>query len=290
MARELTFIYIVEPPEYDILACYLLASIRTHFPDTVRAIGYCPEHRMTELHPSVFRAHEIMGAEIRPMRTKGMWDDDYPHGNKILAALAPREASGFTAFVDSDVLFMRDNTPDAIARPDAVSCSAAASLIWADDEIWSDIYGAFDMPVPEDRIHLMRRSSEPRVPYYSSGFVVFPETAGPQGRFPDIWYDTARRIDRIETLDNRRPYLDQMSLPVAIRRSGLDWNELPEEQHFILGGKLRGQPLPEDRDIYAVHYRHTGVLRETGLNKVARAKLAAQTGQKYVRRLTEDEG
>ena len=290
MADDFTFIYVVEPPEYDVLACYLLASIRTHFPSTVRAIGYCPEHRMAEVHPSVFRAHEIMGGEIRPMRTREMWDTDYPHGNKILAALAPREGTGFTAFVDSDVLFMHDNKPSAITRPDAVSCSVAASLLWADDEIWKDIYGAFDMPVPSERVHLMRRSSEPRVPYFSSGFVTFPEDAGPNGRFPDIWYDTARRIDRIERLDNRRPYLDQMSLPVAIRRSGFGWNELPEEQHFILGGKLRGQPLPEDRKIFTVHYRRTGVLREAGLHKIARAKLAEQTGQKYVRRLTEQPG
>ncbi len=285
MPEDFTFIYIVEPPEYDILACYLLASIRTHFPETIRAIGYCPKHRMDEVHPAVFRAHEIMGAEIRPMKTTGMWDADYPHGNKILASLAPRDGTGMTAFVDSDVLFLRDNTLSAISRVNAVSCSVAASLIWADDSIWTDIYGAFDMPVPEERLHLMRRSSEPRVPYFSSGFVTFPEIAGPNGRFPDIWYDTARRIDRIGTLENRRPYLDQMSLPVAIRRSGFDWYQLPEEQHFILGGMLRGQPLPENRDIYTVHYRRNAVLREAGLHKVARAKFAALTGQKYVRRL-----
>jgi hypothetical protein len=28
---DLTIFYIVEPPKYEIFACYLLASIRTHF-------------------------------------------------------------------------------------------------------------------------------------------------------------------------------------------------------------------------------------------------------------------
>lgn len=281
---ELTFAYIAEPPEYQFMGCMLLASIRQQFPASVKAIGYCPEHRMAELHPAVLRAHEIMGGEIRPMRTEGMWDSPYPHGNKIIAAMQPRD-SRFSAFVDSDVLFLRKNSPANLCRDGHVSCSVAASMVWAEQSIWDPIYGAFDMPVPQERIRLMRRSSKEVVPYFSAGLVVFPEEAGPGGRFPDVWYETARRIDRIESLPKRRPYLDQMSLPVAIRRSGLHWNMLPEEQHFILGGRIRGQPLPEDREIFTVHYRDSEILREVGLMKKGRRFLLAETGEKFVRRL-----
>lgn len=280
---DLTFVYIVEPPAYEFMACTLLASIRTQFGPDVAAVGYCPEHRMDEIHASVHIAHEKMGAEIRPMNTEGMWDTPYPHGNKIVAAMQPRE-SRFTAFVDSDVLFIRPNRPITLCREGHVSCSPAASLVWAGDEIWDTIWPAFGLAVPEERIRLMRRSAKERVPYFSAGLVVFPEEAG-ERRFPDVWYETARTIDRIESLENRRPYLDQMSLPVAIRRAGLDWNILPEEQHYILGGKLRGEELPEDREIYTVHYRHLGILRETGLLAASRAMLKDQTGEKYVRRL-----
>ena len=282
---ELTFAYIVEPPDYQFMACSLLASIRTQFGPEVAAVGYCPAHRMDELHPSVRVAHDRMGAEIRPMVTEGMWDTPYPHGNKILAAREPRD-SRFSAFVDSDVLFLRPNAPGALCREGHVSCSVAASLLWAGDEIWDVIWPALGLEVPTERVQLMRRGQQDRVPYFSAGLVVFPED-GP-GRFPDVWYDTARAIDRIETLENRRPYLDQMSLPVAIRRAGLDWNILPEEQHFILGGKIRGKPVPEDREIFTVHYRNIGVLRETGLLAESRAMLKAQTGEKYVRRLAPE--
>lgn len=284
---RLTLTYIVEPPEYDILACTLLASIRTHFPASVACIGYVPEHRMHEVHPAVFKAHEIMGAEIRPMKTQGMWDTPYPHGNKIIAAMQPRDST-YSAFVDSDVLFLRKNTIANLAKVGHVSCSMAASMVWAEQDIWDDIYGAFDMPIPPQRMHLMRRSVKPLIPYFSSGLVIFPEAAGKKDRFPDVWYDTARRIDRIDTLEKRRPYLDQMSLPVAIQRAGLKWNILPEEQHYILGGRLRGKPLPADKDIYTVHYRKTAVLKEIGLHKPARAMLSEQTGVKFVRRLTDN--
>lgn len=284
MTARLTFAYIVEPPEYQIFACTLLASIRSQFGDTVAAVGYCPEHRMDDLHPAVFRAHEMMGAEIRPMTTLGMWDSDYPHGNKIIAAMQPRDTE-FSAFVDSDVLFLRPNSPENLCRAGHVSCSVAASMTWAGPEIWAPIWGAFGMDVPEQRVQYMRRPVGPVPPYYSAGLVVFPET-GPQ-RFADVWYDTARTIDRIDGLDNRRPYLDQMSLPVAIARAGLGWHDLPEEQHYIMGGRLRGAPLPDDREVFTVHYRNNGVLKESGLLGTARAILQQQTGVPFVRRLTE---
>ena len=288
MARPvLTFAYIVEPPDYQIMACTLLASIRSFFGPDVQAVGYCPEQKMADLHPAVVRAHDLMGAEIRPMQTEGMWDAPYPHGNKIIAAMQARD-SDYSAFVDSDVLFLRPNDPANLVKPGHVSCSAAASLRWAEQSVWDVIYGAFDMPVPTERIRLMRQSGRPKIPYFSAGLVVFPEDGGAEGRFPDVWHDTARTLDRVKHLENRRPYLDQMTLPLAIKRAGLNWNILPEEQHYILGGQLRGQALPEDREIFTLHYRQPDILKEIGMNKFAQGLLKARTGVPYVRRLAPD--
>jgi hypothetical protein len=287
-ASDITIFYIVEPPEYEIMACYLLASIRTHFPPGVKAIGYCPEHRYSELHPAVHRAHELMGSEIRSFSTKDRFDPAYPHGNKILACLEKRD-SAISMFVDSDVLFIRDNLLENIVKPGHVSCSMAASMLWAEQSVWDVIYGALNMPVPSERYKLMRRSKGAVVPYFSSGLVAFPEQDTGAGRFPDVWYETAQIVDKVDSLEKRRPYLDQMTLPAAIRRAGLDWNILPEEQHYILGGKLRGEPLPEGRDIYTIHYRNQRNLKSAGHMTTARAYLRDQTGEKYVRRLAPDE-
>ncbi len=286
-ASDLTIFYIVEPPDYEIMACNLLASIRSHFPDKTKAIGYCPEHRYGELHPAVHRAHKLMGAEIRTFSTKDRFDPGYPHGNKILASLEKRD-SEYSMFVDSDVLFIRDNSPENLVMPGRVSCSMAASMLWADQSVWHDIYGGLGMEIPQERYKLMRRSKGAVIPYFSSGLVVFPEDDTGEGRFPDVWYETAQIVDKIEGLEKTRPYLDQMTLPAAIRRAGLDWNILPEEQHFILGGKLRDQPLPDDRDIYTIHYRNAKNLKNVGHMKTARDHLQKHTGKKYVRRLVDE--
>jgi len=67
------------------------------------------------------------------------------------------------------------------------------------------------------------------------------------------------------------------------------WNILPEEQHFILGGRLKGKPLPEDREIFTVHYRTQRVLRDAGLYDTAKRMLKSKVGVRYVRRLVPDD-
>ena len=282
-ASTLTLFFIVEAPSYQYLACYLAASIRNHMPKATMLVGYCPEHKMAELDPAAVETLRRMGCEVRPMQTKGQFSPDYPHGNKLLACLQDRDTD-FSGFMDSDVLMIRDNKLANIGKKGHVSASVAASMYWAPQTVWETIYGAFDMDIPDERVMLMRDKRKPMIPYFSSGFVVFPEqhrTKDGQS-FPQVWMDTAQTIDAIKDLDNKRPYLDQMSLPLAIKRAGLKWNELPEEQHFILGGSLRGQPFPEDREIYTVHYRKWDVLKENGLGEHGYNGLKKQVGTRRV--------
>jgi hypothetical protein len=282
----LTLIYIVDLPEIQYMACYLLASIREHFPPDVRVIAYCPEHKMADIDPGVIRAHELMRAEIQPLRTEGRWDPAYPHGNKILAAMELRD-SQFTAFIDSDVLFLRKNRPEALISTGKVGCAVATSMLWGEQSAWDQIYGVFGMPVPPERVRLSRRSPGKVAPYFNAGLIVFPEGPVNDKRFADVWYETATEIDRKTDFPARRPYLDQMSLPVAIRRAGLDWNILPEEQHYILGGKLRGEPLPTDREIFTIHYRGMRILKELGLMRQVRGMLRRQAGSGWIGNLRE---
>jgi hypothetical protein len=286
MAPSLTLFFIVEPPRYQYLACYLAASIRRNMPDTVELVGYCPAGRMADLAPEVPETLRRLRCDLRPMETEGRFDPPYPHGNKILACLE-RRGTDYSGFLDSDILVIRKLAPEALVKEDHVSASAAASMLWAPQSIWAAIYGSLGMEVPTQRIKLMRDRRRWVAPYFSSGFVIFPEThRTPDGlSFPEVWMQTAKRIDAIPDLPKTRPYLDQMSLPLAIARSGLHWNELPEEHHFILGGKLRGQPLPDDRAISVVHYRNWDNLKEVGLAERGYRYLKAAVGVRTVRKI-----
>lgn len=283
MTSSLTLFFVVEAPSYQYMACYLAASIRECMPADVQLVGYCPEHRMADLDPAAVETLRRMRCEVRPMKTEGRFQPEYPHGNKLLACLEPRDTD-YSGFMDSDILMIRKNQVRNLVRKGHVSCSVAASMYWAPQTVWKKIYSAFGMEVPEDRVMLMRDKRKPMIPYFSSGFVVFPEDyRTKEGQsFPQIWMNTAQTLDQIADLENKRPYLDQMTLPVAMRRAGLKWKELPEEQHFILGGSLRNQPFPKDRKIYTVHYRKWDILKENGLSEQGYNGLRNQVGTRRV--------
>ncbi len=287
MAPSLTLFFVVEPPSYQYLACYLAGSIRQHLGQEVDLVGYCPAHRMSEVDPAAIETLRRMRCELRPMLTEGVFDPAYPHGNKIIACQQPRDTD-WGGFMDSDILVMQPHDIGRFLVPGHVTCSPAASIQWKPEGLWETVYGAFDMPVPEDRIMLMRDWRRPVVPYFSSGFVLFPEThrTATGESFAQTWMDTAQVVDRIDSLAPfRRPYLDQMTLPVAIARAGLAWNALAEDDHFILGGRLRGRPFPAKRPITAVHYRKWEVLSEAGLAGRGYGALQSQVGVKRVRRI-----
>lgn len=283
---RLTVYFIVEPPAYELMACYLAASLRVQFGDSVALVGYCPAEKFDSVQQDVRIVLERLGCDLRPMQVAGRFDPAYPHGNKLLATLERRDTE-FSCFMDSDILCIAPNSVDNLIREGHVSLSKAASMNWAPQTVWDRIYQTAGMEMPEERFKLMKqKKGQPRIPYFSSGLFVFPEQHRNEDglSFPEVWMQIAQTLDRDDEIPKKRPYLDQISMPLAIRKAGLDWNILPDAQHFILGGNARGEPLPEDETIYTVHYRNWSVLKEIGLSRRAKDMLEAQAG---VRRMAQ---
>lgn len=289
MSPRLTVYFIVEPPRYELMACYLAGSLRQQFGQSVALVGYCPDTKIDSVSADVKAVLAKMGCDVRPFKVAGRFDPGYPHGNKLLATLEPRDTE-FSAFFDSDVLCLRPNTVENIVKPGHVSLTPAASMIWGTSKTWHIIYETCGMPLPTDRVKLMRqKGNRGRIPYFSSGLFSFPEQhRNSDGQtFPEVWMNLAQTIDQNEEIPGRRPYLDQISLPLAIQKAGLGWNILPEEQHFILGGSLRGEPLPEGRGIYTVHYRKWEILKEVGLAKQGKRMLEKQAGVRRIDQISK---
>ena len=283
-ARDLTLHFIVEPPEYQMMACHLAASARMHLPAEVTLIGYCPAHRMEELDPDAEEVLRRLRVEVRPIETAGRFEPVYPHGNKLLAVLEPKPTR-FAAFLDSDMLFVRDCDPAQLCAEGAVGVVPSTSMRWAGQQIWGPVYGAFGLDVPEERITMTRDKRMQVAPYFNAGLIVVDEGyRDAEGRrFAEVWMETAQRLDALRDLPGKRPYLDQMSLPVAIRRAGLAWNLLPERFNYSVGGILRGKTVDPDRDdITLLHYRRARILSECGMREHARAALAQEAGTRRI--------
>ena len=288
---SLTVYFIVEPPDYQNMACYLAASLREQFGPELQLVGYCPAPKIDLVNRDVKDVLKRLRCDLRTFAVEGRFNPAYPHGNKLLATLEPRDTE-FSAFMDSDVLCLRPNLVENIVKPGHVSLTPAASMNWAGQEIWDLIYGIVGMDKPEERFRLMKqKKGKERIPYFSSGLFSFPEQhRNAEGKsFPQVWMEVAQKIDAHPDVPHKRPYLDQISLPLAIRKAGLDWNLLPDAQHYILGGRARGEPLPQDREIFTVHYRRWTVLKEAGLSRQAKQQLERQTGVRRIAQVSKPE-
>ena len=70
-----------------------------------------------------------LNCEIRPIETEGRFDPPYPHGNKILAALDPKDTD-YAAFLDSDMLVIAPCGVEELVRAGAVGVVPSTSMRW----------------------------------------------------------------------------------------------------------------------------------------------------------------
>ncbi len=281
---SLTLHFIIQPPGYLYMACHLAASIRTHLPPEVEVIGYCPADVYDEMGKEPLEVLRRLRCKVERLETAGFFDPAYPHGNKLIAALAPK-TTDYAAFLDSDMAFLRPCTIEELVAPGQVGMVPATSMRWADQSIWDDIYGVFDMPVPAERIKMTRDRRIDAVPYFNAGLFVIDETyrTADGRRFAEVLMETAQIIDQHSFIPHKRPYLDQMALPVATLRAGMTWNIMPERYNYSIGGILRGKKLPYDADVTLLHYRNRDVLGDAGRKKDLDKMLNQQIGTRLVR-------
>jgi Glycosyl transferase family 8 len=283
MPPSLTLFFIVEPPAYLYMGCHLAASIRKFLPPDVTVIGYCPAHRWDEMEREQLEVLRRLRCEVRPINSEGRFDPAYPHGNKILATLEPKDTD-FAAFLDSDMLFLKPCSVEELVSAGQVGMVPASSMRWAPQTVWTQIYGTFGMAVPEERMTMTRDKRERVAPYFNAGLIVIDERwrTDKGQRFAEVWMDCAQSLDRTG-IESRRPYLDQMTLPVATLAAGMTWNTLPEKYNYSINGILRGKPLAEDADVTLLHYRGRDVLADAGLKDLPDSMMAELLGTSRMR-------
>lgn len=255
---DLTFYFVVEGLRLQSQAVLLAASLARHHPET-RRIAYLPEGSQDDL-PEAFRA--IMagfGVELcRLSPPDDAFKGSYPHGNKILAAAEPRETC-WSVFLDTDMVMVRPLLEEDLPGPMQVSVVPEGILGWGvKPERWERVYGHFGLPVPEERVRMLRGARRYSPPYFNAGLVAFREGDLVDGkRFGQLWRDTAQEIDWQVSVGAKRPWLDQVSLPVAMARSGFVHRIVDERNNTSIsnGRKLDGL------DPSILHYHRAAFLR-----------------------------
>ncbi len=252
----LAIFFIIDGLTLEAHAALLAATLQHHNGPAHRYIGYVPPGHA--ISPALVTLMGRCGVGLRRLQTPPRpWYKPYPHGNKILAALDSRGTS-HAMFLDSDILCLAplDLTPLMSDRAIAVVPEGRRS--WGKDLTrWERVYAQFGLPLPAERITLSRNRSVQFVPYFNAGMILFPEAVLPHGRrFAESWYDTAMTIDHHVRVANKRPWLDQIALPITLKRFDLDYLLADEAFNFAASDRI---PKPGERPIL-LHYHRFGHL------------------------------
>lgn len=234
--RKVSYFFVMDGRRFQSAAVLLATSLRMQMGDEIEVIAYVPEGKRKELARAPLIMLDLLKVDIRDMKTDHIdWAQPYPHGNKIIASCQPRD-SDLSVFLDTDTICAKPmDFSDIPDRPTLFAVPEGVPTWGRDDEDWRPAYGMFGLDLPQHRVNLVRGRMIDMLPYFNGGFVGFHEKADAAGnRLPDLWLDTAQRLDHGSQIENKRPWLDQISLPIAAARMGAGLHVLPESYNYSL--------------------------------------------------------
>lgn len=248
--RRFAFLFVAQAGELEVKAALLAASLRRNLrvPGEVVACVPEPAERWGALLDATRALLTKLGVRLAPIRNEIA--DDYPIGNKVSCLRVPCDADKLV-FVDSDVLCVSEFRDEPrFGLPFHVKPADEATF--DDPRAWKRAYATLGLPMTEARI-VTSVSGETVPPYYNAGWIGVDAAAG----FGDAWLDACRRIDAKWGIPRKRPNLDQIALPVAARKLGLETDVLDERYNFPAHRKpIDGARLP-----FFAHYHKPQVIR-----------------------------
>lgn len=221
-----TVAFVCQRGDIELKAALLAASLRLHARGACDLVACIPEPRRTWGVPSKATLRCLDALGVRTVATGNPIGAGYPIGNKVGAAAVATDADR-VLLLDSDILCLRELDLAGCFAGDMHVKPADLATFDADAAVWERLYRRFGLPAPDRRV-TATVSGEEMWPYYNAGVVAFRTGAG----FPEAWADCCRVIDGEPDVPKKRPHLDQIALPVAAARSGLEVTPLPDRLNF----------------------------------------------------------
>ena len=245
-----TVAFICQRGDIELKAVLLAASLRLHARGDCDLVVCLPEPQRTWGTPSAATRRCLDALGVRIAATGNPIGSGYPIGNKVGAAAVATDADR-VLLLDSDILCLRELDLDSCFAGAMLAKPADLATFTATAATWGRLYQRFGLPAPDRRV-TATVSGEEMWPYYNAGVVAFRTGAG----FPEAWADCCRVIDGEPDVPDKRPHLDQIALPIAAARCGLEVTPLPERLNFPahLMPLAAGQPI-------LCHYHWPHVLR-----------------------------
>lgn len=235
-ARCPTLVLVVHGGPLEAKSALLAASLAQYYlPGRIVARVMEPEARWGALGPEARALFEGLGIPLVPAENR--IDPDYPHGNKVAAL---EGISGPAVFLDSDMLLMCPFSWHPELGADIAAKPADIDTFSRGGGSWSRVWQLFNLETPA-KSFTSTASREAMRPYFNAGFISVRDGDA----FARMWVETVRRIDAEPRILNKRPWVDQIALPVTAARLGWEIPAPGRPVQLSLPplGHRRGQPL-----------------------------------------------
>lgn len=250
MARSFAFVFVCQAGPLENKALLLAASLKRYLRCEHELIAAVPAPAERWGTPAADTPEMLakLGCRIEPIAN--LVADDYPIGNKISCMLV-KTSMDRLVFIDSDILLRTpfDGAP-AFDFPLAAKAVDLANL--TEHRQWRRAYAAMKLKLPDDRVASTVYGQLVH-PYFNAGLIA----ADPASGFGQAWLDACRAVDRKWGVRLKRPHLDQIGLPVAIRKLNLPYTCLEERYNYPVHLK----PIDYRRPPIFAHYHSPDVLR-----------------------------
>ncbi|QOV89227.1 sulfotransferase [Humisphaera borealis] len=248
--RSYAFVFVCQAGVLENKALLLAASLKRFLRCEHELIAAVPSPaaRWGTLAADTTALLHDLGCRIEPITN--LVADDYPIGNKISCMLL-KTTMDRLVFIDSDILLTGpfDGDP-AFDFPVAAKAVDLANL--TEYRQWRRAYAAMKLKLPDDRVASTVYGQLVH-PYFNAGLIAADPTSG----FGDAWLESCRRIDAKWGVRLKRPHLDQIALPVAIKKLKLPYACLDERYNYPVHIKAIDYARPP---LFA-HYHSPPVLR-----------------------------
>jgi hypothetical protein len=220
------FVFICQQGELEIKASLLAASLHRYLQcdhELVAAIPTPVERwgKPTD-HTNAFL--EKIGVRLVPIRNQ--IDEKYPIGNKV-SCLSIETSADKIVFLDSDILMMSDFVHHPRfeiafnAKPADIASFSTAP------QPWREVYKSAGVEMPATQVRATL-SGELMPLYFNAGVIAVHCDAG----LGEVWLDCCRAIDQNPKVVSKRPWLDQIALPVAVTKLNLQVDLLDDSFNY----------------------------------------------------------
>jgi hypothetical protein len=246
------FTFICQQGELEIKALLLAASLKHFLRCDYELVAALPQPATRWGIPSEITLELLTVMGVRTAEITNQIDDNYPIGNKVSCVAIPTTAHKLI-FLDSDMMCMRKFQHHTRFDNAVFHARPAGVATYSNDlQQWQTLYRLFGREVPELRV-VATVSGEIMPPYFNAGFLAIQ----PNPEFFSTWLECCQRIDGSSKIMNKRPFLDQIGLSVALTELGLKIDCLDESYNYPAQQKpLNSKNLP-----FFCHYHYPQIIR-----------------------------